>query len=242
MLTVVAGACGSIAARRQLIRTGPAPRMASAAADLKFPDWPASFDNTLLQDLRADTGDPYQSREVLGAHYTRLRPNVKAPTPVLVAHSEEVAAMCGMTKADVASEAFLKMFSGSPPAAQECWATAYGASFAGSYGGQRGDGRAISLGQTNELELQLKGGGTTPFSRQVCSLRTACAAPPHRVRTATRTAPPPSPHRPCMTAPCVAAVRRPSGAPLVRARVPRLRGHGGARRADDARAGRRVHG
>lgn len=141
--------------------------MASAAADLKFPDWPASFDNTLLQDLRADTfGDPYQSREVLGAHYTRLRPNVKTPTPVLVAHSEEVAAMCGMSKADVASEAFLKMFSGSPPAAHECWATAYGASFAGSYGGQRGDGRAISLGQTNELELQLKGGGTTPFSRQ----------------------------------------------------------------------------
>ena len=164
--------------------------MASAAADLKFPDWPASFDNTLLQDLRADTGDPYQSREVLGAHYTRLRPNVKAPTPVLVAHSEEVAAMCGMSKADVASEAFLKMFSGSPPAAQECWATAYGASFAGSYGGQRGDGRAISLGQTNELELQLKGGGTTPFSRQVCSLRTACAAPAHRLCTASLTAPP----------------------------------------------------
>ena len=190
MLTVVAGACGSIAARRQLIRSGPAPRMASAAADLKFPDWPASFDNTLLQDLRADTfGDPYQSREVLGAHYTRLRPNVKTPTPVLVAHSEEVAAMCGMSKADVASEAFLKMFSGSPPAAHECWATAYGASFAGSYGGQRGDGRAISLGQTNELELQLKGGGTTPFSRQVRSLRTACAPPPSAHRHPQRTAP-----------------------------------------------------
>ena len=151
----------------------------SAAADLSFPDWPASFDNTLLRDLRADTfGDPYQSREVHGAHYTRLRPNVKAPSPVLVAHSEDVAATLGMSPADVASEAFLKMFSGSPPAAHECWATAYGASFAGSYGGQRGDGRAVSLGQTGELELQLKGGGTTPFSRQV---RTASAPPPHRL-------------------------------------------------------------
>ena len=171
---------------------------ASAAADLSFPDWPASFDNTLLQDLRADTfGDPYQSREVHGAHYTRLRPNVKAPKPVLVAHSEEVAATLGMSAADVASEAFLKMFSGSPPATHECWATAYGASFAGSYGGQRGDGRAVSLGQTGEVELQLKGGGTTPFSRQV---RTASAPPPHRLRT---TSPPPSPHCPCMAAPCI---------------------------------------
>jgi len=218
MLTVVAGACGSIVTRRQLIRSGPAPRMASAAADLSFPDWPASFDNTLLRDLRADTyGDPYQSREVHGAHYTRLRPNVKAPKPVLVAHSEEVAATLGMSTADVASEAFLKMFSGSPPAAHECWATAYGASFAGSYGGQRGDGRAVSLGQTGELELQLKGGGTTPFSRQVRTasappphrLRTASAPPPHRPRTASappphrlRTASPsPSPHCPCITAP-----------------------------------------
>eukprot|EP00964_Phaeocystis_antarctica_P087741 scaffold55750_cov76-Phaeocystis_antarctica.AAC.2 len=199
MLTVVAGGCGSIAARRQLIRSGPSPRMAaSAAADLSFPDWPASFDNTLLRDLRADTfGDPYQSREVHGAHYTRLRPNVKAPKPVLVAHSEEVAATLGMSAADVASEAFLKMFSGSPPATHECWATAYGASFAGSYGGQRGDGRAVSLGQTGEVELQLKGGGTTPFSRQV---RTASAPPPHRLRT---TSPPPSPHCPCMAAPCM---------------------------------------
>ena len=171
---------------------------ASAAADLSFPDWPASFDNTLLRDLRADTfGDPYQSREVHGAHYTRLRPNVKAPKPVLVAHSEEVAATLGMSAADVASEAFLKMFSGSPPATHECWATAYGASFAGSYGGQRGDGRAVSLGQTGEVELQLKGGGTTPFSRQV---RTASAPPPHRLRT---TSPPPSPHCPCMAAPCI---------------------------------------
>jgi uncharacterized protein YdiU (UPF0061 family) len=52
------------------------------------------------------------------------------------------------------------------PETTECWATAYGASFAGRYGGQRGDGRAISIGQVNGLEVQLKGAGTTPFSRQ----------------------------------------------------------------------------
>eukprot|EP00320_Phaeocystis_rex_P001132 CAMPEP_0119073092 /NCGR_PEP_ID=MMETSP1178-20130426/62263_1 /TAXON_ID=33656 /ORGANISM="unid sp, Strain CCMP2000" /LENGTH=114 /DNA_ID=CAMNT_0007055153 /DNA_START=25 /DNA_END=365 /DNA_ORIENTATION=- len=112
---------------------------ASAIVDMSFPDWPASFDNTLLRDLRADTaGDPHKSRQVHGAHYTRVRPNVEASRPVLVAYSEEVAATLGMTAADVASDAFLKMFSGSPPPAQECWATAYGASFAGRYGGQRG--------------------------------------------------------------------------------------------------------
>lgn len=48
----------------------------------------------------------------------------------------------------------------------ESWATAYGASFTGQYGGQRGDGRAISIGQVGDLEVQLKGAGVTPFSRR----------------------------------------------------------------------------
>jgi len=59
----------------------------------------------------------------------------------------------------------LKLATGSLPADFECWATAYGASFAGQYGGQRGDGRAISICQSNGLEVQLKGAGRTPYSR-----------------------------------------------------------------------------
>ena len=168
MLVTALSACGaSFSARRQLARSRSA-KMAATAADLTFPDWPAKFDNSLLRELRAEPSDrpPHQSRQVHGAHYTRVRPTVDASDPVLVAHSEEVAADLGMSAADVESEAFLKMFSGSPPAGHECWATAYGAGFAGQYGGQRGDGRAISLGQTGEFELQLKGAGTTPYSRQ----------------------------------------------------------------------------
>merc|ERR1719217_355463 len=125
-----------------------------AASEVVFPDWSAPWDNTLLSDLRAESADrpPHQSREVRGAHYTRVRPTVPAPTPILVVHSEQLASDLGMSAADVQSEAVLRMFSGALPERQESWATAYGASFTGQYGGQRGDGRAISIGQVAGME------------------------------------------------------------------------------------------
>lgn len=76
------------------------------------------------------------------------------------------AMLSGLQREDCESEEFLRIFSGSPPASYDCWATAYGASFTGSYGGQRGDGRAISIGQCGGFEIQLKGAGITPYSRQ----------------------------------------------------------------------------
>ena len=49
----------------------------------------------------------------------------------------------------------------------QTWATCYGASFAGRYGGQRGDGRAVSVGIADgRYEVQLKGAGVTPYSRR----------------------------------------------------------------------------
>ena len=139
----------------------------TAAEAASFASWPSQFDNTLLQDLRAEPADrnPYQSRQVMGAHYTRLRPNVKAPRPALVAYSPELAAELGIDPADCEGEEFMRFFAGGPPKDVECWATAYGASFTGRYGGQRGDGRAISIGQVRGQEVQLKGAGVTPFSR-----------------------------------------------------------------------------
>ena len=155
---------------RQQQHTLKAVSMATttAAAEPAFPDWPSKFDNSLTRALRADdTKAPHVSRQVTGAHFTRVRPTVPAPAPELVVLSEDAAAELGMSAADCASEAFLAMFSGSPPASTECWATVYGASFVGQYGGQRGDGRAISIGQVGgRHEVQLKGAGVTPFSRQ----------------------------------------------------------------------------
>ena len=139
----------------------------SAAMRRPIADWPTGFDNSLPRELRAEeTSAPHESRQVVGAHFTRVRPTVSSPNPTLVLHSDEVAASLGLGADDCASPDFLAWFSGSPPATAETWATAYGASFAGRYGGQRGDGRAITIGQLHSQEVQLKGAGTTPFSRQ----------------------------------------------------------------------------
>lgn len=46
------------------------------------------------------------------------------------------------------------------------FAVRYGGHQFGHWAGQLGDGRAISLGEVNNYELQLKGAGRTPYSRQ----------------------------------------------------------------------------
>lgn len=134
----------------------------------RFNSWPATFDNSLMRDLRAEPEerDPRESRQVLGAHYTKVRPTVEAPKPEMVIYSAAVAEQLGLEAADCEGEDFLRFFSGSPPKAVDCWATVYGASFTGQYGGQRGDGRAVSVGQVRGMEMQLKGGGVTPYSRR----------------------------------------------------------------------------
>lgn len=151
------------AARRAL--TG---RASGAAASAGLQSWPARAQNSLLRELRAEpvAAPPHASREVRDAHYTRVRPTVPSPDPELVIHSAEVASALGLTADDCASEEFEKFFGGRPADDVETWATVYGASFGGRYGGQRGDGRAISVGQVNGLEVQLKGAGTTPYSRR----------------------------------------------------------------------------
>ena len=144
------------------------PTLVAASAGT-LDNWAAATDNTLLRDLRKDGSSIpwWESREVTGAHYVSVRPTVNASDPTLIIHSPEVAASLGLSVDECESEAFLKTFGGAPAENVECWATAYGASFAGSYGGQRGDGRAISIGQLkNGLEVQLKGAGVTPFSRR----------------------------------------------------------------------------
>ena len=142
-------------------------RIAMAATSIA--DWPSTFENSLIKDLRKEeTSQPFSvSRQVKGAHYTLVRPTVPAPAPELVVAATDVAELIGICAEDVETEEFAAMFAGSGvPESSPCWATAYGASFFGSYGGQRGDGRAISIGQVKGMEVQLKGAGVTPFSRQ----------------------------------------------------------------------------
>lgn len=150
------------------------------------PRWLAGlrFDNRALQALPVETPPPGPEgagsapRRVPGACFSRVR-----PTPVLqprvVALSEPALALLGLGEppsdpgAREAREAEAALFfsgnallPGSEPAAH-CYC---GHQF-GQFAGQLGDGAAMYLGEVctaagERWELQLKGAGPTPFSRE----------------------------------------------------------------------------
>jgi uncharacterized protein YdiU (UPF0061 family) len=143
-------------------------------------------------DPDAARHEPNRSpRSVSSGHFVLVRPT-PLPKPELVLTSS---AMCETLQLDrdvCSSEDFLKLFSGGSldgvPGFEMSWATPYALSIygqeivpngAGPRGDGYGDGRAISIGEVAiggssakhdgsdilRLELQLKGGGRTPFCR-----------------------------------------------------------------------------
>jgi uncharacterized protein YdiU (UPF0061 family) len=102
--------------------------------------------------------------------YTRLIPT-PVPSPYLVCGSINAAAWIGMDPAEFSSPTFVETFSGNrlQPGMQPLAAVYSGHQF-GVWAGQLGDGRALLLGDVpaqdgKRVELQLKGGGPTPYSR-----------------------------------------------------------------------------
>eukprot|EP01060_Flectonema_neradi_P028480 TRINITY_DN3829_c1_g1_i1.p1 TRINITY_DN3829_c1_g1~~TRINITY_DN3829_c1_g1_i1.p1 ORF type:complete len:545 (+),score=88.68 TRINITY_DN3829_c1_g1_i1:74-1636(+) len=126
-----------------------------------------SSDNTLIRTLSEDTTAVRQEvpRQV-DHHFVRVVP-AKPVDPKVVIISNEMCKEMGIEKDE--SE-FEKLLSGSE-VADGCspWATAYGCHHRGSYMGQMGDGRAMSLCEVSpngqRFEIQLKGAGRTPFNR-----------------------------------------------------------------------------
>jgi uncharacterized protein YdiU (UPF0061 family) len=91
--------------------------------------------------------------------------------PRTLAVAREVAELLGISAADCASQEFAEVFAGNRllPGMQP-YAACYGGHQFGSWAGQLGDGRAITLGEVinargERWELQLKGAGPTPYSR-----------------------------------------------------------------------------
>jgi len=128
------------------------------------------FDNRFIRELPGDPEQGLRRREVRGALWSAVEPTPVA-APRLLAHSAEVAASLGLDDADVASPAFAQVFGGNAllPGMQP-YAGNYGGHQFGSWAGQLGDGRAITLGEAVDAaggrqELQLKGAGPTPYSR-----------------------------------------------------------------------------
>jgi uncharacterized protein YdiU (UPF0061 family) len=129
------------------------------------------------------------AREVNSGHYVKVDPTPLLE-PYLVAFAPEVAELLGLDEAELKKDAFVRLFSGDisdipRDNTTSPWATPYALSIygapqeprgAGKHANGYGDGRAISIAEVllsnpsgrhppPRMELQLKGGGTTPFCR-----------------------------------------------------------------------------
>lgn len=132
------------------------------------------FDNQFTSQLPGDEIAENYLREVRGACYSVVQPS-KATDPKLVAVSQDCAEMVGLSTKDCESPSFLQVFAGNQLLSpMQPFAMCYGGHQFGNWAGQLGDGRAITLGEVrhkNQLfSLQLKGAGTTPYSRSADGL------------------------------------------------------------------------
>jgi uncharacterized protein YdiU (UPF0061 family) len=129
------------------------------------------FDNRTLRALPVDPSEEIRPREVLGACFSRVRPT-PVSEPKTLAVSRDVAELLELDRGFVESSEFADVFAGNRLLpGMEAASACYGGHQFGSWAGQLGDGRAISLGELKtsrgeHWELQLKGAGPTPYSRR----------------------------------------------------------------------------
>ena len=152
-----------------------------------FSEFARQADYSLMNSLEADPhstldGNDHIPREVVSGHYVPVTPTA-IPEPEYVAHSIKLFNELGLCHELILDELFRRLFSGDIKVAQAPmrkvgWATGYALSIYGTEytqqcpfgtGNGYGDGRAISIfeGLFNgeRWEMQLKGGGPTPYCR-----------------------------------------------------------------------------
>lgn len=152
-----------------------------------FDEFVQLADYSLMDTLNADPdatvdGDDHRARQVFSGHFVPVTPTPLAE-PEYVAHSSTFFKELGLSSELALNEKFRSCFSGDISAAYEPmrqvgWATGYALSIYGTEytqqcpfgtGNGYGDGRAISIfeGIINgqRWEMQLKGGGPTPYCR-----------------------------------------------------------------------------
>ena len=147
----------------------------------KFTDY--SLMDTLNCDPQAkENGVDYKPRQVFTGHYVPVKPT-PIKDPGYVAHSKTFFEELGFADSLARSADFMRMFSGDlsqvpEPMRRVGWATGYALSIFGTEytqqcpfqtGNGYGDGRAISVLEVvindHRWEMQLKGGGQTPYCR-----------------------------------------------------------------------------
>lgn len=132
------------------------------------------LNNKFSTKLPSDENETNATRQVLNAAFSYATPRIPS-NPKLLHASEEVAELIGISNEETLSEEFLEVFSGKKvlPNSRP-YAMAYAGHQFGNWAGQLGDGRAIVLGEIENNNqnwmLQLKGAGSTPYSRRADGL------------------------------------------------------------------------
>ena len=152
-----------------------------------FSDFSQLADYSLINFLKADPqsrndGNDHKPRPVFSGHYVPVTPT-PISKPKYIAHSNKLFKELGLSSKLINDQDFCRFFSGDIavadyPMSSVGWATGYALSIYGTEYKQQcpfgtgdgyGDGRAISvfegLFNGKRMEMQLKGGGTTPYCR-----------------------------------------------------------------------------
>jgi uncharacterized protein YdiU (UPF0061 family) len=166
---------------RQPIPEKPVPPITSFAAFAQRADY-SLLDGLQVDPQASSNGQDHRPRQVFSGHYVPVKPT-PLPVPQLVAYSSALFQELGLSDALAHDEQFRRLFSGdisvaTGPMRPYGWATGYALSIYGSEyiqqcpfgtGNGYGDGRAISVFEGvfsgKRWELQLKGGGPTPYCR-----------------------------------------------------------------------------
>ncbi len=152
-----------------------------------FSEFSQLADFSLMNSLNADPdskkdGNDHRARSVYSGHYVPVTPT-PIPEPIYVSHSKTLFKELGLSSDLTKDKNFCRFFSGDIEVAEYPirpfgWATGYALSIYGTEytqqcpfgtGNGYGDGRAISvfegLFNGKRMEMQLKGGGPTPYCR-----------------------------------------------------------------------------
>lgn len=163
------------------------PTHETSASVTSLDDLAKLVDYSLMNQLNCDpqatdTGEDYMPRQVFSGHYVPVKP-MPIGSPKYVAHSKRFFEELGFDQSLVESQGFSKLFSGDmslvpAPMKPLGWATGYALSIYGreyiqqcpfQTGNGYGDGRAVSIVEAvingKRWEMQLKGGGRTPYCR-----------------------------------------------------------------------------